>query len=90
MAVTSGGRDRTARWWKVEEEIQLVFRGGGKTFDRREANGVKAVEPMEEQEQEKPKPKSKGKDAKKEFQEGSMDVVCILDDSHFLSGGDSG
>ena len=89
MAVTSGGRDRTARWWKVEEEIQLVFRGGGKTIDRREANGDVGAEPAEDDE-EKPKPKSKGKDAKKEFQEGSMDVVCILDDSHFLSGGDSG
>lgn len=89
MAVTSGGRDRTARWWKVEEEIQLVFRGGGKTLDRREANGTAGAEVVEDEE-EKPKPKSKGKDAKKEFQEGSMDVVCILDDSHFLSGGDSG
>ena len=89
MAVTSGGRDRTARWWKVEEEIQLVFRGGGKTIDRREANGDVGAEPAED-DKEKPKPKSKGKDAKKEFQEGSMDAVCILDDSHFLSGGDSG
>lgn len=89
MAVTSGGRDRTARWWKVEEEIQLVFRGGGKTFERNETNGaINGADQVEEEE--KPKPKAKGKDARKEFQEGSMDVVCILDDSHFLSGGDSG
>lgn len=91
MAVTSGGRDRTARWWKVEEEIQLVFRGGGKTFERNETSGaINGADQAEEEEKPKPKPKAKGKDARKEFQEGSMDVVCILDDSHFLSGGDSG
>jgi ribosomal RNA-processing protein 9 len=72
----------------VEEEIQLVFRGGGKTFERNETNG--AINGDQAEEEEKPKPKAKGKDARKEFQEGSMDVVCILDDSHFLSGGDSG
>lgn len=27
--VSVGGRDRTARLWKVVEESQLVFRGGG-------------------------------------------------------------
>ncbi|KAK3945133.1 WD40-repeat-containing domain protein [Diplogelasinospora grovesii] len=27
--VSVGARDRTARWWKVPEESQLVFRGGG-------------------------------------------------------------
>lgn len=88
MAVTSGGRDRTARWWKVEEEVQLVFRGGGKTVNRPEA--------VENGEEDKPngavngKTKTKSKDSKNDFYEGSMDVVCILDDSHFLSGGDSG
>ncbi|BEI82537.1 hypothetical protein CcaverHIS002_0304050 [Cutaneotrichosporon cavernicola] len=59
--VTAGSRDRTCRWWKVEEEVQLVLRSGGKT----KADG-------------------------REFFEGSVDVVCALDDSHFVSGGDSG
>lgn len=60
-AVTAGSRDRTCRWWKVEEEVQLVLRGGGKT---RTDEGS--------------------------WVEGSVDVVCTLDDSHFVSGGDTG
>ncbi|TXT04972.1 hypothetical protein VHUM_03792 [Vanrija humicola] len=60
-AVTAGGRDRTCRWWKVEEEVQLVLRSGGKT-----------------------------RDEGREYVEGSVDVVCALDDSHFVSGGDTG
>lgn len=60
-AVTAGGRDRTCRWWKVEEEVQLVLRSGGKT-----------------------------RDGEREYVEGSVDVVCALDDSHFVSGGDTG
>ncbi|KAL1407030.1 pre-rRNA processing protein [Vanrija albida] len=60
-AVTAGGRDRTCRWWKVEEEVQLVLRSGGKT-----------------------------RDGDREYVEGSVDVVCALDDSHFVSGGDTG
>ncbi|KLT42852.1 WD40 repeat-like protein [Cutaneotrichosporon oleaginosum] len=61
VCVTAGSRDRTCRWWKVEEEVQLVLRSGGKT-------------------------RSDGR----EYFEGSVDVVCALDDSHFVSGGDSG
>jgi ribosomal RNA-processing protein 9 len=37
---------------------------------------------------EKPKMDKKGK--RKEFVEGSLDTVCVLDEQHFLSGGDSG
>lgn len=31
QCVSAGARDRTARLWKVVDETQLVFRGGGKT-----------------------------------------------------------
>ncbi|KAJ4473770.1 WD40-repeat-containing domain protein [Lentinula aciculospora] len=31
--LTVGGRDKTARFWKVPEETQLVFRGGGATSE---------------------------------------------------------
>lgn len=60
-AVTAGSRDRTCRWWKVEEEVQLVLRSGDRS-----------------------------RDADREYYEGSVDVVCALDDSHFIAGGDSG
>lgn len=96
VAVTAGSRDRTCRWWKVEEEVQLVFRGGGKTFEG--TKGLAEEEkkerlgggfyPGEEPEQIKPKVDKKGK--RKEFVEGGIDVVCVLDEQHFLSGGDSG
>lgn len=93
MAITAGSRDRSCRWWKVEEEVQLVFRAGGKTredlkgsmpAERKERLGggwTEGVEP----EMEKDK-KGKGR----EFMEGSVDCVCMLDDQHFVSGGDSG
>jgi ribosomal RNA-processing protein 9 len=96
-AVTAGSRDRTCRWWRVEEEVQLVFRGGGKTFEG--ATGL-AVEEKKERlgggwhEGEAPdadvvkKVDRKGKG--REFVEGSLECVCMLDDQHFVSGGDSG
>jgi ribosomal RNA-processing protein 9 len=65
----------------------LVFRGGGRTIDR---EGAPAANGDEEEAEEKPKAKGKGRDPKKEYHEGSLDVVCMLNDSHFLSGGDSG
>ena len=95
VAVTAGSRDRTCRWWKLEEETQLVFRGGGKTFEG--AKGLAEEDKKErpgggyypgEEPSEKPKRDKKGKG--KEFVEGSIDVVCVLDEQHFLSGGDSG
>ncbi|ADV24458.1 ribosomal RNA-processing protein 9 [Cryptococcus gattii E566] len=93
LAVTAGSRDRSCRWWKVEEEVQLVFRAGGKTredlkgsmpAERKERLGggwTEGVEPEREKDK-----KGKGR----EFMEGSVDCVCMLDDQHFVSGGDSG
>ncbi|OWZ28388.1 ribosomal RNA-processing protein 9 [Cryptococcus neoformans AD2-60a] len=93
LAVTAGSRDRSCRWWKVEEEVQLVFRAGGKT--REDLKGLMPAERKErlgggwtegvEPEKEKDK-HGKGR----EFMEGSVDCVCMLDDQHFVSGGDSG
>lgn len=86
IAVTAGSRDRTCRWWKVEEEVQLVFRGGGKSFER---DGISAgVETAGAVEEAPNKASRKGKG--REFIEGSIDCVCMLDDEHFVSGGDSG
>ena len=83
----------------MEEEVQLVFRGGGRTFEN--VSGL-APEPRKERlgggwEVEKPDEaakreelEKKGKRKGEEYIEGSIDVVCMIDDSHFLSGGDSG
>ncbi|KAK0720405.1 WD40-repeat-containing domain protein [Lasiosphaeris hirsuta] len=38
--VSVGARDRTARYWKVPEESQLVFRGGGPGEKKRKASAV--------------------------------------------------
>ncbi|KAL7419087.1 pre-rRNA processing protein [Cryptotrichosporon argae] len=98
-AVTAGSRDRTARWWKVEEEVQLVLRGGGRTRVAIGPDGqrVDAAPASRAGEREVDgdadmagEPAKKRPAEQKEFFEGSIDVVCALDDSHFLSGGDSG
>lgn len=78
--VSVGARDRTARLWKVVEESQLVFRGGGtgpkeKTV-RRENGDVTADGP-----QETPLPR---------FGEGSLDRVIQLDAHLFVTGSDAG
>jgi len=37
--VTVGARDRTARLWKIVDETQLVFRGGGESKKRKGSDG---------------------------------------------------
>ncbi|WWD21731.1 hypothetical protein CI109_106218 [Kwoniella shandongensis] len=99
LAVTAGSRDRTCRWWKVEEEVQLVFRGGGKTREsqrglmaeeRKERLGGGWTEPEGAGANAEDQPKVNRKGKGKEFVEGSIDCVCMLDEQHFVSGGDSG
>ncbi len=63
-----------------------MFRGGGKTVWREQAGDAPADDAMEVDRAIKKADKGKSKD----FVEGSLDVVCLLDDQHFLSGGDSG
>jgi ribosomal RNA-processing protein 9 len=98
-AVTAGSRDRTCRWWKVEEEVQLVLRGGGRTFEnfqglapapRKERLGGGWEHEKDEDAAKREELEKKGKGKGKEFVEGSIDCVCMVDDSHFVSGGDSG
>jgi len=66
--ITVGARDRTARLWKIVDETQLVFRGGG-------SSGGKA---------------RKNKDGTIQHEEGSMDVVAMVDEEHFVTGSDNG
>ncbi|KAG5455922.1 MAG: WD40-repeat-containing domain protein [Olpidium bornovanus] len=82
-AVTVGARDRTVRLWKIVEEAQLVFRGGGvgKRRGCGEVDGGKLARSAEG---------SNSSETPPGFLEGSIDVVSMIDEEHFLSGGDSG
>ncbi|KAG1752077.1 WD40-repeat-containing domain protein [Suillus lakei] len=95
-AVTAGARDRTIRFWKIADESQLVFRGGGKSAirelleggafeghdDEEHANGVEVDGPKS----------NKGKEKMKEskYAEGSIECVAMIDETTFVSGGDTG
>ncbi|KAI5358426.1 putative ribosomal RNA-processing protein Rrp9 [Septoria linicola] len=75
--VTVGGRDKTARLWKVVEESQLVFRGGG----------------APKQSKHKSQDNDSGIDVSEDYDpphEGSMDRVACLDDETFVTGSDNG
>nr|OQO30144.1 hypothetical protein B0A51_04532 [Rachicladosporium sp. CCFEE 5018] len=73
--VTVGARDRTARFWKVLDESQLVFRGGGAGAHKSKGSkDRKADIPPEE----------------RPYNEGSMDRVACIDDDTFVTGSDNG
>lgn len=84
LAVSVGGRDRSARWWKIRDESQLVFRGGAKSKLRDVVEGGNLLGAAESQGR-----KIRG-DRGGSIIEGSLDCVAMIDDSHFLTGGDSG
>lgn len=85
-AVSSGGQDRTIRYWKIVDETQLVFRGGGRSKMREllESGGIDDAELMDDGESTK---RSKNADG---FVESRIDCVAMLDETVFVSGGDSG
>ena len=82
-AVSSGGRDKSVRFWKVQDSTHLVFRAGGKSRWEDAFEGAELEDDTDER---------KAKRAKKEnqFVEGSVECVAMVDESTFLSGGDSG
>lgn len=84
-AISVGARDRTARFWKVADETQLVFRGGGrsKVRDLLEGGALDGIEGEGEEGQ-------KQKIETKRFIEGSLECVAMIDESTFVTGGDSG
>ncbi|OBZ66467.1 U3 small nucleolar RNA-interacting protein 2 [Grifola frondosa] len=92
-AVSAGGRDKTVRYWKVPEETQLVFRGGGGSKWYDDLDGIE-VDPPEDEMADTARRFKKGSgktDSKTErFVEGSIDCVAMLDENTFVSGGDSG
>jgi ribosomal RNA-processing protein 9 len=81
-AITSGSRDKTVRYWKIADETQIVFRGGAKSLLREMLEGGDVHDG-----EEGGKSSKKGK---QNFVEGSMECVAMLDETTFLSGGDSG
>ncbi|KAG2034445.1 WD40 repeat-like protein [Suillus americanus] len=95
-AVTAGARDRTIRFWKIADESQLVFRGGGKSAirelleggafeghqDEGHVNGVEVDGPKSN--------KSKEKMKESKYAEGSIECVAMIDETTFVSGGDTG
>lgn len=85
VAISAGGRDKTIRFWKVTEESQLVFRGGVASRIRNVLDGAMEDEGVEEDLGKKRKPRGEVK-----YVEGSVDCVAMVDDTTFLSGGDSG
>ncbi|KAF9242301.1 WD40 repeat-like protein [Melanogaster broomeanus] len=86
--VTAGARDRTLRYWKIPEESQLVFRGGGKSAIRELLDGG-ALEGHESDEEGAGK-NGKAAEGQKKFVEGSIECVAMIDETNFVSGGDTG
>jgi ribosomal RNA-processing protein 9 len=85
-AVSTGGRDRTVRFWKITEETQLVFRGGGSGKSK-----LRDILDMGIEDEEVVETEKKGKSKWKEnWVEGSVDCVAMVDEQTFISGGDSG
>lgn len=72
--VTVGARDRTARLWKVVEESQLVFRGGGAPKQSKDKVSVS----------------DSRTEVEDPAHEGSIDRVACLDDETFITGSDNG
>lgn len=82
--VSVGARDKTVRFWKVVDETQLVFRGGGRSRVREVLEGgLRGDDEDQEDEQ-------KSKDRESKFVEGSLESVAMIDETTFVSGGDSG
>ncbi|KAF9559769.1 Rnu3ip2 protein [Agrocybe pediades] len=87
--ISVGGRDKTVRYWKIVDETQLVFRGGGRSRVREVLEGGLKGDDEGEDDEENEKAKNKKTEHKK-FIEGSLESVAMIDETTFLSGGDSG
>lgn len=90
LCVSAGGRDKTVRFWKVTEESQLVFRGGVASRIRNVLDGGLEEDGIEPDEPAAGRKKRADRGGKVQFVEGSVDCVAMVDDTTFLSGGDSG
>ena len=73
--VSVGARDRTARLWRIVEETQLVFRGGGSS-EKRKHNRHHLDGDVET--------------GKESYGEGSIDRVAMIDEENWVTGSDNG
>jgi ribosomal RNA-processing protein 9 len=93
-AVSVGGRDKSVRYWKVPEESQLVFRGGGRSGWEDVLEGRDLEDEMDVDAdgnvKEKQRKKTLGGKVVENFVEGSLECVAMIDETTFVSGGDSG
>ncbi|KAJ4337889.1 pre-rRNA processing protein [Ascochyta clinopodiicola] len=93
--VSVGARDRTARLWKVVEENQLVFHGGGTVRQKgleklRKGRFGKNVDYLDEKDEDKQANGDEDDDTPIAYAEGSIDCVALLDASLFVTASDSG
>lgn len=84
--VTVGSRDKTAMLWKIPDETRLTFRGGEDT-GRLEKKWLREHE-KENENGDKVHPNVS--EMPMFYGEGSIDVVSMIDDSHFVTGSDNG
>lgn len=89
--ISAGARDKSVRFWKIVDESQLVFRGGGRSAVRELLDGG-ALEGLHEDMGVDDESKGKGKERiqPRKFVEGSIECVAMIDEGTFVSGGDSG
>ncbi|PPQ70545.1 hypothetical protein CVT26_013132 [Gymnopilus dilepis] len=92
--ITVGSRDKTARYWKIVDETQLVFRGGGRSRVREVLEGgLRADDEGDDVDAGDAElvPKAKGKEREStKYVEGSLESIAMIDETTFVSGGDSG
>jgi ribosomal RNA-processing protein 9 len=92
-AISVGARDKSVRFWKIVDESQLVFRGGGRSAVRELLDGG-ALEGLQEEKDRDDLMAGVNKGMEqarpKKFVEGSIECVAMIDESTFVSGGDSG
>ncbi len=94
--VSVGAQDKTARYWKIVEETQLLFRGGGRSRIREVLEGGLGADDEgevlddDETTDGPSKKKSAHKELMKKFIEGSLECIAMVDETTFVTGGDSG
>ncbi|KAM6501053.1 WD40-repeat-containing domain protein [Amanita muscaria] len=89
--VSVGAQDKTTRFWKIVDETQLVFRGGGRSRVREVLEGGLRADEEEQEENSRGAKSDPGqKDLSKQFVEGSLECIAMIDEHTFITGGDSG